>query len=305
MKRSLELKLGQDGLVKGYVTEPEKAKGIVLICHGMAEHIERYHNFANFLTSKEYIVYGYDQRGHKQSVKSFDDLGYMSNIDNFQILVSDVFEVIRYIKSNHPDLPIYLFGHSMGSFVSQKYIQEYGTTIDGVILSGSNYNKGIKIYLGYLLAKLIKTFRGRKHRSRLIHKLSFGAYNKKFAPNRTEFDWLTRDEEVVDIYIKDEYCGQTFSVSFYQDLLKGFIKIRYNFDLIPNNLPIYIISGENDPVGNHGKGIKKLYNKFKDVGIENVDYKLYSDCRHELLNELNNSEVYDDVHDWLEKQNKR
>jgi len=304
-KRSVDFKLGQNGLVKGFVwTSDEPYKGIIVICHGMAEHIERYDHFANFLSQNGYIVFGYDQRGHGMSINDINDLGYMSDVDNFQILVNDLGEITRHIKAQYPNLPIYLFGHSMGSFVSQRFIEVYGTSISGVILSGSNLNKGIKLVFGYFLASIITLVKGRRHRSKFINNLVFGSYNKQFKPNRTQFDWLTRDNEIVDKYIADEKCGTIFTVSFFKDFFKGLIKIYRNFELVPNNLPILLISGDKDPVGEYGKGVSKLYQIYRESGVEKIEMKLYPDSRHEPINELNHEEVYNDVINWLNEFNK-
>jgi alpha-beta hydrolase superfamily lysophospholipase len=303
-KVSFDINLSQDGNVKGFIWEDEQTpkKGIVLIIHGMAEHIDRYDAFASFLSTQGFVVCGYDQRGHGKSLKSLDNIGYMSDIDNFKILVSDVYEVSNCIKSKYPDLPFYLFGHSMGSFVSQRFIEIYGTTIDGVILSGSSLNKGFAINAGLQLAKIITKFKGRRYRSKLMHNLSFGAYNKAFTPNRTDVDWLSRDEKTVDNYANDDLCGNIFTVSFYKDLLEGFKNIYRNFEIIPNELPVYIFSGDKDPVGGQGKAVTKLFQRFIKTGIKNVEFKLYPEGRHEMLNELNKDEVYNDVLNWLNKQ---
>ncbi|HHU55587.1 MAG TPA: alpha/beta hydrolase [Acholeplasmataceae bacterium] len=302
-KRSIEFKLGLNGLVKGFLWKSEPPyKGVVLICHGMAEHIKRYDHFASFLSSKGYIIFGYDQRGHGQSVENIDKIGYMSDIDNFQILVNDVGEITRYIKERFSDLPIYLFGHSMGSFVAQRYIEDFGTSINGVILSGSNLNKGLKLYFGALIAKIVTILRGRKHRSKLIHNLVFGRYNDKYDDKRTDFDWLSRDHKIVDDYIKDEKCGTIFTAAFFKDFFKGLIRIYRYFELIPINLPILIVSGDKDPVGEYGKGVIRLYNELKKSGAKNVEYKLYPEARHELLNETNKEEVYSDILNWLDEQ---
>lgn len=303
-KVSFKLQLSQEGKVQGFVWKEEQTepKGVVLICHGMAEHIGRYDDFATFLSLNKFIVYGYDQRGHGMSIKSMEDMGYMSDIDNFKILVSDVSEVVNYIKENHPNLPVFLLGHSMGSFVSQRYIELFGNSIDGCILSGSALNKGFTINIGYLLARLIVKSKGRRHRSQLLHNLSFGAYNKAFKPARTDFDWLTRDEQIVDEYIADEYCGKVFTASFYKDLLQGFRNIDKNIEIIPNELPILIFSGDKDPVGASGKSVTKLYDKLMNTGIVDVTLKLYKDGRHEMLNEINKDEVYNDVLKWLNHQ---
>lgn len=302
-KINWEISLSQEGLVKGFIWQTDvPKKGIVLICHGMAEHIGRYDDFANFLSQNGYLVYGYDQRGHGMSLSSMDDMGYMSDIDNFKILVSDVSEIVNFLSEKHPDLPIYLFGHSMGSFVSQRYIELFGSTIDGCILSGSTLNKGFLINTGHFLAKMIVKFKGRRYRSQLLHKLSFGAYNKAFKPTRTDYDWLSRDEKIVDSYNQDEYCGQVFTASFFQDLLQGFKDIYRNIEIIPNDLPILIFSGAKDPVGNAGKNVHKLYDKLVQTGIKDIQFKLYPEGRHEMLNEINREEVYQDVLNWLNHQ---
>lgn len=297
------LKLVQDGLVKGIVWQEEtlQPKAVVLIIHGMAEHIKRYDAFARFLASHAFIVYGYDQRGHGESVDSLDDLGYMSDIDNLQVMVSDVSAVVALIKSKHLDLPVYLLGHSMGSFISQRYMELYGSSVQGVILSGSGYNKSLMIRIGYIIAKLITRFKGRKHRSLFMDKLTLGAYNKTFE-KRTAVDWLSRDEKIVDAYVADPYCGTLFSISYFKDLLKCFKTIWRNFEIIPNELPVYIFSGENDPVGNFGKSVRRLKAEFIKTGVTNVEMKLYPGGRHEMLNEINREEVFQDVLAWLNKQ---
>lgn len=299
-KIDFELALSHEGLIKGFIWKEESpTKGIVLICHGMAEHINRYDDFATFLSKNGYIVYGHDQRGHGMSLKSMADMGYMSDIDNFKILVSDVREMVNYISDKHPNLPIYLLGHSMGSFVSQRYIELFGTTINGCILSGSTLNKGLLINTGHFIAKTIVKFKGRRYRSKLLNNLSFGAYNKAFEPTRTNFDWLSRDEKMVDAYVNDEYCGQIFTASFFKDLLQGFKDIYRNIEIIPNDLPVLIFSGDKDPVGNAGKNVTKLYDKLVQTGIKDIQFKLYPDGRHEMLNEINRREVYNDVLNWL------
>lgn len=305
-KVKFELQLSQEGLVKGFIWKDEQVnpRGIVLICHGMAEHIQRYDDFANFLAKNGYIVYGYDQRGHGASITNPEDMGYMSDIDNFKILVSDVREIVNYICGQEEELPIYLFGHSMGSFVSLRYIELFGTTINGCILSGSALNKGLKINMGYSLANLIVKFKGRRYRSKLLNNLSFGAYNKNFNNPRTDFDWLSRDEKQVDAYVNDPLCGQLFTASFFKDLLGGFKNIYKNIEIIPNELPILIFSGSKDPVGENGKSIINLYNKLIETGIADVTFKLYDDGRHEMLNEFNKDEVYKDILKWLNEQTK-
>lgn len=275
--------------------------GVVQISHGMTENILRYDEFATYLNNKGFVVYGHDHRGHGLTAKSKDELGYIADNEGFDWLVRDLYELMMLIKEENKGLPIFLFGHSMGSFVSQRFIELYGNEIDGLILSGSNGEPTKLIPLGILLSNIeIKLF-GRKHTSKMMDKLSFGDFNKNFKPNRTTYDWLCSVEGEVDKYIEDEYCGFICSASFYYDLLRGLKTIhKYdNFNSIPKNLPIYILAGDMDPVGFFGDGIVNLYNKLKSHGVKDVSYKLYRNKRHEILNEDNKLEVMNDIVSWL------
>lgn len=300
MKRDFNLQVSNDTILKGYLYEPTtEAKGIIQICHGMAEHIGRYDNFMNFLCDNGYVVVGYDQRGHGMTAGSVENCGYMSDSDNIEVLVEDVHKVVEHIKNAYPEKNIYLFGHSMGSFVSQRYVELYNNEISGLILSGSSYNDGLIIKLGNILASMITKSKGRKHISRFINNLSLGSYNKKFKPAKTSVDWLSRDNENNVKYENDEYCGMIFTVSYFKDLTNCFKLIAKDLELINNKLPIYIMSGDNDPVGNFGKGTTLLFTKLKKVGISDLTLKLYKDGRHEMLNEINKEEVYKNILEWV------
>ncbi len=270
----------------------------------MAETANRYEELAFYLNEAGYIVYANDHRGHGKSALSLDQLGYLGEEDGFMSMVEDVHTLNTIIKEENKGLPVFLLGHSMGSFISQRYIQLYGQELNGVILVGTNGNQGSLINIGILVAKLEMGFKGRRHKSNLLNNLSFGGYNKKFEPNRTEFDWLTRNEKEVDKYIKNEYCGAIFPTSFYHDFLKGLKSIwkEENKNKIPINLPIFIIAGDKDPVGNFGKGILNLYNFYKSIGVVDVNYKLYKEGRHEILNEINKREVFQDVLNWIDSK---
>lgn len=278
-----------------------KKVGVVQIAHGMTESIVRYDEFARYLNKKGFIVYGHDHRGHGLTAKSKDDLGYIADNEGFEWLVKDLHELMEKVKGENQNLPIYLFGHSMGSFISQRFMELYGDEVDGVILCGSNGEPPKLTSLGILLSKLEIKFCGRRHNSKMMDKLSFGDFNKKFKPNRTTFDWLCSVDSEVDKYIANDKCGFVCSASFYYDFLRGLktIHIDENFNSIPKNIPIYIIAGDKDPVGNCGKGIVNLYEKFKSIGVKDVQYKLYDNKRHEILNEDNKLDVMNDIIKWM------
>ncbi|RAL27088.1 alpha/beta hydrolase [Thermoflavimicrobium daqui] len=279
----------------------KEAKGIVQIAHGMAEHAKRYHHFANFLNSEGYIVYANDHRGHGSTAGCKEKLGHFANENGWELVVDDLYVLTGLIKKEQSDLPIFLFGHSMGSFLSRRYIQKYGKELSGLILSGTGRDPGALGNMGRALAKLFMRYSGKTKKSKLFYQLSFGRYNQIFRPNRTEFDWLTRDEEEVDQFIKDPYCGEIATVGFFYDLLTGMklMEQRDEMKRIPKDLPIFLISGEKDPVGEYTKGVLQAYYSYKEIGMEDLNYKFYKDGRHEILNELNRDEVYHDIVRWL------
>lgn len=279
-----------------------KTKGIVQISHGMAETAKRYERFAELLTENGYIVYANDHRGHGKTAKTIEDLGYLADEDGFNWLVKDLHKLTNIIKKENDSMPLFLFGHSMGSFAGQKYIMLNGNELDGLILSGSNGKQGIILNVGTIVAKREVKKNGRKAKSTKLDKLSFGGFNKEFKPNRTDFDWLSRDNDEVDKYMDDPFCGTVFTAGYFYDFLTGLKEIEDedNLRMIPKDLPIYIFSGDKDPVGKFGKGVINLVNRYKKYGVKDISYKLYKDGRHEMLNEINRDEVMDDIINWLD-----
>ena len=297
--------------IKCYKWESEgEARGVIQISHGMTECACRYDYVAKKFSENGFIVYAHDHRGHGETSKSEEERGYIADKEGFDLLVEDVKELSDIIKKENEELPLILFGHSMGSFVSQRYIELYGDKIDGVILSGTNGRPDPITKLGIIISRDEMILRGRKAKSKVMDKLSFGDFNSNFKPNRTDYDWLCSVDEEVDKYIADPQCGFVCTTSYYYDLIRGLWKIneKENLKLIPKDLPVLIFAGDKDPVGDFGKGIIRLYECYKDLGIENLRYKLYKDGRHEMLNESNKDEVIEDILKWcneiLKKESK-
>lgn len=284
-----------------WIPENVKIRGIVQIAHGMAERAKRYQDFAKVLTENGFVVYANDHRGHGKTAGSIENLGYLGDQEGFNLLVEDVHHLTMIIKEEYPNLPLFLFGHSMGSFVAQRYIMLYGNEVHGLILSGSNGKQGVMLSIGALISKWEVKKHGAKAQSPRLDKLTFGDFNKAFKPNRTEFDWLSRDNREVDKYINDPYCGTVFTAGFFYDFFNGLktVEDKKNLNSIPRDIPIYIFSGEKDPVGKFGKGVLNLYNRYKDLGVKDISYKLYKDGRHEMLKEINKKQVMEDVVQWL------
>lgn len=280
-----------------------ETRGLVQIAHGMAETAARYEKFAEFLTENGYVVYANDHRGHGKTAGSVENLGYLADADGFNWLVRDLHQLSGLMKREHPGLPLFLFGHSMGSFLAQRYIMLYNQELKGAILSGSNGRQGIILNVGAFLAKREMKKNGRKAKSERLNKLSFGQFNAAFKPNRTEFDWLSRDAGEVDKYIDDPFCGTVFTSGFFYDFFNGLKEIerKANLRLIPKDLPLLILSGAKDPVGKNGKGVVRLFHTYQKYGMEDVTYKLYPGARHELLNETNRQEVMQDIVAWLNR----
>lgn len=280
------------------------ARGVVQISHGMAETAGRYERFARALTDAGYIVYANDHRGHGRTAGSVEKVGYCGE-DGFNWMVKDMYQLNSIIKDENHGLPIFLLGHSMGSMLSQTYIENYGDTISGAILSGTAGRMGMTLDIGIMIAKREMKRVGPSGKSVRLNSMTFGSYNKEFKPARTDFDWLNRDNDEVDKYINDPYCGGVFSAGFFYDFFRGLKEMHKleSMRKIPKELPIYLFSGEKDPVGRNCKSVKQLIGEYKKLGIKDVSYKFYKDGRHEMLNEINKDEVMADTINWLDRHN--
>ncbi|HBF6274762.1 TPA: lysophospholipase [Clostridioides difficile] len=295
---------GEEGLdIYTYKWEDEnvkKPKAVIQIAHGMAETAQRYETFAKVLTKNGYIVYINDHRGHGKTAKIIENVGHLAEKEGFRCLVEDMYTLTNIIKKENEDLPIYLFGHSMGSFASQRYIMDYSNNLSGLILCGSNGKQGIILNLAHLIInREIKKY-GRRSKSNKINNLIFGGEIIR-RNEKTKFDWLSRDKEQVEKYINDPFCGVVCSCGFFYDLVQGLKEIedKENLKKVPLDIPIYIISGDKDPIGKNGKGVLRLRDRYIKLGVKDVTCKLYKDGRHELLNEINKEEVFEDIICWL------
>ena len=275
----------------------------VQIAHGMAEHIERYSDFAQFLASRGCAVYGHDHRGHGQTGEAMGMLGHFGDRDGFQRVIDDMARVTSRIEAEHSGVPIVLLGHSMGSWLSLAYMEQHGARLRGAVLSGAGFVGRVELAAGLYLARREAARLGARSPSERLYKMTFGNFNKPFQPNRTPLDWLSRDEAVVDAYIADPRCGQMHTCGFFLDYFGGVRELQRaeNLRRIPSDLPVLIIAGSRDPVGKMGKGVERLAKALAAAGVRDVTVKLYPGARHEVLNETNRAEVYQDVWHWLER----
>ena len=287
-----------------YIYKPlNKPKAIFQISHGMCEYIERYEPFINFLASHDILVCGNDHLGHKNSADCKENLGYFSFSDGWKCLVKDLVSMTKIIKKQYPNIPIFLFGHSMGSFVARFYITKYSHLIDGAIICGTSGSNPL-IEFGQLITTFVKKLKGDFYRSKLIQYFMFGTYNSKYKNVKTTHDWLTRDNSIINNFLKDDYCTFIFTASAFHDLvmLLKVVSSKNWYNAVPKNLPIYLISGDMDPVGNWGKGMKEVKRKLEKKNLEDFSSKLYKDFRHEILNEIDKEVVYKDILTWLNQR---
>ncbi len=283
----------------------ETPRAVIQIVHGMAEHYARYFPLAEALREQGYAVAGYDQIGHGPQTPA-DKLGYLGDHNGWQRLIYDANTVHTILCEHWPQAPQVMLGHSMGSFVAREYAIQFGPDqLDGLILSGTGWQDMGTLRPALAIAGLQCMRRdGAKRPSRLLHKMAFGGYNKRFRPARTSFDWLSRDEKEVDKYIADPLCGFVFTSGGYRDLFSGLRdlarveRLRY----VPRELPVLLISGDNDPVGgNKGELVNKVAEQYRTAGLQDVQVKLYEGARHELFNETNRDQVQEDLLAWLKR----
>lgn len=283
--------------------ETAKPKAVVQIIHGMAEHIERYDEFAKYLNTRGFVVAGEDHRGHGKTAGSLENTGYFADSDGWNKVAADNVQLGNSLREEYPGIPFYLLGHSMGSFLSRKIIADNPEGIDKVILSGSGDFSGGQITMLSLIAALQKLFLGGHAKAKLLDKLSFSSMNNQFNPGRTGFEWLSRDEAKVDQYIADPYCGFVVSVQFYIDFASGIKYLMKDEHLkkTPENMPILFFSGEKDPVGGNTKLISGVHKRYIATGHTKAELMFNKGGHHESLNETNREDVYKIFADWFEK----
>lgn len=281
----------------------EKPKGLVQIIHGMAEYVERYDAFAKFLNSKGYIVFGDDHRAHGNTAGEKLGVGQFTCFDD---TIKDLRQLGKLMVEKY-SLPLNIFGHSYGSFLSQRFIQLYSNDLNACVLSGSAYMFDSKVKFGIKFASFQGKLFGAEKPAKLIGKMSFGAFSKPFKDSKLTNRWLSRDNAEVEKYNAHHFCGHNMSIGFQKSFMST-LPILYkaeNLNKINKNLPMLILSGQLDPVGGKkGSLVTKLYETYKSVGIKNINMKLYENARHEILNETNREEVYNDVLDFYEKNTK-
>lgn len=294
-----------DGRTRIHAVEWKPGQGEVLgvlqIFHGMVEFVERYEGFAEFLTEKGFVVTGNDHLGHGASVVTKEEYGFFEETEGNQKVLADVHQLKTMTEAAYPDVPYYILGHSMGSFLLRQYLCLHGDELDGAIVMGTGTQPMPVLKLGKKLCSSIAKVRGWHYRSRLIDMMAFGGYNKHFKPARTRMDWLTKDEGIVDRYLADERCTFRFTVNGYYNLFTSIEEAskENNLEKMPKDLPVLFVSGKDDPVGGFGKGVEQVRKRFEAVGMTDVTWMLYENDRHEILNETDRETVYRDLYAWL------
>ncbi len=284
-----------------WLPDDMNVKAVLQIAHGIAEHIERYDTFARFMADHGFAVVGNSHIGHGKSAPDVKDRGFFADSGGWDTAVSDMHLLYEKEHGKFPSLPYFLLGHSMGSFMAITFLIKYQNILTGCVISGTGQQAPILINAGLAIAGVEKLLHGPRKQSARLNMMSLGTYNKRIPNHRTPSDWLTRDSAIVDKYMADDACGFVPSVGLFADMLGGlkFIGKRKNINKIDKNLPILLISGDQCPVGNYGAGPRTVYNLFKGAGLSDITLKIYKDARHELLNETNKQEVFQDVLDWI------
>lgn len=288
-----------------YCWQPETTpKAAIHIVHGMAEHAGRYQRLAAVLTAEGFAVYAQDLPGHGRTAESIDALGHVSDEGSWTELLAAVHGVRAHIEQQHLGLPLFLFGHSMGSFIAQHHLVEHGAGLAGAVLSATSGTLGPLRAVGLAINRVQMRLFEPGHRSALTEAMTFKAFNKVFKPNRTGSDWLSRDQAEVDAYVRDPYCGFRCSAALWAGLLEAgaVLLSAQRLRRIPRTLPVLMISGSQDPVCDGGRGTHRLAEHYRKAGLAAVTVAIYEGARHELLNETCREAVTADVIDWLQEQ---
>ena len=299
----------RDGVtqIHGIMWMPEgEVKAVLQICHGMVEYIDRYDEFARFLAEQGYCVVGHDHLGHGKSIQSEEYYGHFHETKGNQYVIGDIHRLRQMAMKKYPEVPYFMLGHSMGSYLLRQYLTMYGNGLAGAIIMGTGYMGPVILGAGKCVCRAIAAVKGWKYRSALINNIGFGGFNRKFEPCDSPNTWVTSDEAIRSKYENDPLCGFTFTVNGYYQMFTGMqvLTKRKNMEKVPKDLPVFFVSGEDDPVGNFGKSVRKICRKYIDSGMKDVSIKLYPGDRHEILNETDRQQVYEDLYRWMEKKRK-
>ena len=281
----------------------ETPKAILQITHGMAEHIGRYEDFATYMCEHGFMVIGDDHLGHGRTLHINEGKpGYICAKHGDTVMVRDEHRLKKIVQGENPGIPIFILGHSMGSFILRNYMYRYGTGINGAIVMGTGMQPRALLAVSRAMAAISGFVLGDDHIPTLLNSMAFGAYNKRIPDAKNDYAWLSKVDEIQQKYIADPDCGFTFTVNGFKVLFKLIWKLtdKANVDKMPRNLPVFMVSGEEDPVGNYGEAVKQVYESYKALGMEDVTLKLYKDDRHEILNETDHDQVYEDILNWIE-----
>lgn len=279
-------------------------RGIIQIAHGIGEHAGRYDSIANRLQQEGFVIYANDHRAHGKTAEIKRLFGYYDGENYFDDVISDMHELSELMRNENAGARFILFGHSMGSLLSRRYVLDYGNELDALILSGTaDFIKGLG-HFGIASTKLVSALRGRERGNETLRAFFFDEFNKKFKPNRTKLDWISSDEAAVDAFESDPYRIENFSIGVFADILTNSKELNKKsaFVKTPDKLPILIFSGDEDPVGEMGKGVTKVAKNYQKNGNHDLTFNLYEGGRHEMLNETNSKEVEEDIITWLNTQ---
>lgn len=294
-----------DGKTKIHAIEwvPDgEPRAVLQLIHGMNEYIDRYSEFASFMAENGFYVVGNDHVGHGESVVSEEVRGFFREKNGNKVLLEDLETLHQMTVAKYPDVPYFILGHSMGSFLCRQFISLHGDKLAGAVIMGTGTTPLPVLKSGMALCSLIGAVKGKTYRSPLVQKIAMGNYLKKFEPVRTPADWLSKNEPNIDAYISNPWCNSMFTVTAYKDMFYSIqnCQSKQTIARIPKELPLLVTSGEDDPVGDFSKGVKLAYQSYVDAGIKDVTLKIYPGDRHEILNELDRDQVYDDILKWFE-----
>lgn len=276
-------------------------KAVLQIAHGMCEYVMRYDGFADWLSEQGIYVVGNDHLGHGETAAGEEDLGYFADKHGNRYVLQDIHRLRKLTGKKYPDKPYFILGHSMGSFLIRQYISYYGEDLSGAIIMGTGWQPVVSLYAGRALCNIIALFKNWRYRSKLLDIMAFGSYLKRIEKPITMQDWISRDEAVVYQYKHDPFCNYHFTLNGYNNMFRSIRKAekKSNIARVPLDLPIFLVSGSEDPVGAYGKGVTRTYEAYQKAGIKDVSMKFYEEDRHEVLNELDRDRVYEDIKDWI------